>query len=138
MKYITKSLDWKIVLEHIASIFQSSHMLCNFQSKDNIYPLLNNSLYSNSYSSLDLLLHTFYSQGDKVSQNNQKSNKSVSFVGLELDDKFNFNSHVEKLIKKAPKKKKNRKKSECDYRKNICGYITRKIIKDFLSPIYNK
>ena len=66
MKYITKSLDWKIVLEHIASIFQSSHMLCNFQSKDNIYPLLNNSLYSNSYSSLDLLLHTFYSQGDKV------------------------------------------------------------------------
>ena len=35
-----------------------------------------------------------------------------------------------------PKEKKVRQKKPCDYRKNICGYITKKIIREYLSPTY--
>ena len=33
--------------------------------------------------------------------------------------------------------KKERKKNLSDYRKNICGYITKKIIREFVSPNYS-
>jgi len=35
-----------------------------------------------------------------------------------------------------PKEKKTKMKKPCDYRKNICGYITKKIIREYLSPTY--
>lgn len=34
------------------------------------------------------------------------------------------------------KVKKERVKSKCDYEKNICGYITKKVIREFLGPNY--
>lgn len=34
------------------------------------------------------------------------------------------------------KVKKEKKKNLSDYRKNICGYITKKIIREFVSPHY--
>jgi hypothetical protein len=34
------------------------------------------------------------------------------------------------------KEKKVKVKKPCDYRKNICGYITKKIIREYLSPTY--
>ena len=39
-----------------------------------------------------------------------------------------------KLFKKKQKKK--RVKGECDYKKNICGYITKKILREFAGPAY--
>ncbi len=38
--------------------------------------------------------------------------------------------HVFKKIKKE------KKRNMCDYRKNICGYITKKIIREFTGPNY--
>ena len=35
-----------------------------------------------------------------------------------------------------PKEKKPKTKKPCDYRKNICGYITKKIIREYLSATY--
>ena len=35
-----------------------------------------------------------------------------------------------------PKDKKHKIKKPCDYRKNICGYITKKIIREYFSPTY--
>jgi hypothetical protein len=35
-----------------------------------------------------------------------------------------------------PKEKKVKSKKPCDYRKNICGYITKKIIREYLSATY--
>ena len=35
-----------------------------------------------------------------------------------------------------PKEKKPKSKKPCDYRKNICGYITKKIIREYLSATY--
>lgn len=37
-----------------------------------------------------------------------------------------------------PKEKKVKTKKPCDYRKNICGYITKKIIREYLSPTYRE
>ena len=39
-----------------------------------------------------------------------------------------------KIFKKKDKKKKI--KGECDYKKNICGYITKKILREFAGPSY--
>jgi len=35
-------------------------------------------------------------------------------------------------------KKKEKVRSRCDYDKNICGYITKKIIREFASENYEK
>lgn len=37
-----------------------------------------------------------------------------------------------------PKEKKVKAKKPCDYRKNICGYITKKIIREYLSSTYRE
>ncbi len=37
-----------------------------------------------------------------------------------------------------PKTKKPKQKKECDYRKNICGYITKKVIREYLGSTYKK
>jgi hypothetical protein len=34
--------------------------------------------------------------------------------------------------------KKEKVKSKCDYDKNICGYITKKVIREFVSKAYEK
>ena len=44
------------------------------------------------------------------------------------------NASCPKVFK--PKEKKPKSKKPCDYRKNICGYITKKIIREYLSPTY--
>lgn len=38
------------------------------------------------------------------------------------------------VFKKDNSKKK--RKSKCDYRKNICGYITKKIIREFVNETF--
>lgn len=47
-------------------------------------------------------------------------------------------SHPEPSIHIFKKTKKERVKSKCDYDKNICGYITKKIIREFVSKNYEK
>ena len=44
----------------------------------------------------------------------------------------NFNSY--KKANQGTKKQKGKEKK--DYRKNICGYITKKIVRQFMAPIY--
>jgi len=43
-------------------------------------------------------------------------------------------NEIPKIFK--PKEKKPKLKKPCDYRKNICGYITKKIIREYLSVTY--
>ena len=34
--------------------------------------------------------------------------------------------------------KKQKVKTKCDYDKNICGYVTKKVIREFVGPTYSK
>jgi hypothetical protein len=46
-----------------------------------------------------------------------------------IEDACNMKADCEAIKVFKNKEKKIRKKGECDYKKNICGYITKKIIR---------
>ena len=62
------------------------------------------------------------------------STEQVDRRQLILDIQEPNNNMAGFRVFKKPKKEK--KKNQSDYRKNICGYITKKIIREFVSPNY--